>query len=322
MTYPTIEPTSYRPSGMAPAAAVEVDSLTPTFSWKQPPADVMARMDLAVWEVNPDGSPGETYYSVRGFVGNQHTMTKPLEPGTEYFWSVKRSDSFQWAKANYVGVSPLGAAWQNGVPFKIKAPSSRAVSVSNAAPAQSTQAPQAAQLAQTSPSQDKGWGNASASTAGIPTPEAYAPWEPLIGGVWRAELESDNDGTPRHMERTYTWAENKRGVKVEGWDFRGNNRNNHVTGLVVWNASEGEFELQAVTSSGLTQKSIIHKLGDVLAAEITVTAEDGTVMKQRSWLRLVSPNVATFKLSQVNDGDVVEVLSLRLERLSQTGIIP
>jgi len=86
MTYPTIEPTSYRPSGMAPAAAVEVDSLTPTFSWKQPPADVMARMDLAVWEVNPDGSPGETYYSVRGFVGNQHTMTKPLEPGTEYFW--------------------------------------------------------------------------------------------------------------------------------------------------------------------------------------------------------------------------------------------
>jgi len=122
MSYPGIEPTSFKPSGMSPNAAVLVDSLTPTFKWKQPVEDVMTRMDIAVWFVGAGGTPGELYYSEEGFVGSQHTMKKPLAPGVEYFWSVKKSDSTVWATANYVGVSPIGAAWQKGAPFKIKAP--------------------------------------------------------------------------------------------------------------------------------------------------------------------------------------------------------
>lgn len=122
MSYPGIEPLSFRPSGMSPNAAVSVDTLTPTFRWKQPIEDIMTRMDLAVWLVGPDGLPGELYYSEQGFVGNQHTMKIPLAPGIEYFWSVKRSDSTVWATASYAGVSPIGVAWQKGLPFKIKAP--------------------------------------------------------------------------------------------------------------------------------------------------------------------------------------------------------
>lgn len=122
MSYPGIEPLAFKPSGMNPNGAVSVDSLTPTFKWKQPIEDLMTRMDLAVWFVGADGTPGELYYSEEGFVGSQHTMKKPLAPGVEYFWSVKKSDSTVWATANYVGVSPIGAAWQKGLPFKIKAP--------------------------------------------------------------------------------------------------------------------------------------------------------------------------------------------------------
>lgn len=122
MSYPGIEPLSFRASGMNPDGAVVVDSLTPTFRWKQPVADLMSRMDLAVWFVGPDGIPGELYYSKEGFFGDSHTMTQPLAPGVEYFWSVKKSDSTVWATASYVGVSPIGAAWKKGLPFKIKAP--------------------------------------------------------------------------------------------------------------------------------------------------------------------------------------------------------
>lgn len=122
MSYPTIEPLTFRPSGMNPNGSVEVDSLTPTFKWKQPLEDLMTRMDIAVWFVGADGTPGEIFYSDEGFVGSQHTMKKPLVPNLEYFWSVKKSDSSVWATASYVGVSPIGAAWQKGLPFKIKAP--------------------------------------------------------------------------------------------------------------------------------------------------------------------------------------------------------
>lgn len=122
MSYPTIEPISFKPSGMSPNGAVDVDSLTPTFKWKRPPEDVMQPMDLAVWYVGKDGTPGELFYSEAAFLGSEHTMKTPLVPGLEYFWSVKRHDSTVWATASYVGVSPIGAAWQKGLPFKIKAP--------------------------------------------------------------------------------------------------------------------------------------------------------------------------------------------------------
>ena len=122
MSFPTIEPVTFKPSGMSPNGAVLVDSLTPTFEWKQRPEDLMTPMDLAVWFVGPDGAPGELYYSEQGFVGSRHKMKLPLAPGVEYFWSVKKSESTVWATANYVGVSPIGAAWGKGLPFKIKAP--------------------------------------------------------------------------------------------------------------------------------------------------------------------------------------------------------
>jgi hypothetical protein len=121
LSFPTIEPISYKPSGMSPTSAVLVDSLKPTFKWKQ--QDLTEKMDLAVWFVGPNGAPGELYYSEEGIWGGQQTMQKPLAPGVEYFWSVKKSSSSVWATADYVGVSPIGAAWGKGYPFKIKAPS-------------------------------------------------------------------------------------------------------------------------------------------------------------------------------------------------------
>jgi TonB family protein len=123
MSFPTIEPTSFRPSGMAPNDFIEVDSLTPTFTWRHPNFTEMD--EIAIWQVAPDGSPGETFLYEKNVPGGQYTLKEPLTPGEEYFWSVRPTGSFVWAKANYVGVSPLGAAWQNGVPFRIKAPLAR-----------------------------------------------------------------------------------------------------------------------------------------------------------------------------------------------------
>jgi len=47
MSYPGIEPLSFRASGMNPDGAVVVDSLTPTFRWKQPVDDLMSQTLLS-----------------------------------------------------------------------------------------------------------------------------------------------------------------------------------------------------------------------------------------------------------------------------------
>lgn len=121
-SYPVVEPITFKPSavGLSPNAAVEVDSLTPTFKWKQP--DQMAKYDFAVWYVGAGGAPGEIFHYEEETWGGQYTLQKPLSPGLEYFWSVKKSGTSEWATANYLGFSPIGAAWGKGLPFKIKAP--------------------------------------------------------------------------------------------------------------------------------------------------------------------------------------------------------
>lgn len=115
--FPTIEPVTYRPSGVAPQAAVEVHSLTPTFKWK--PAPGVAEYDFALWLVGPDGSPGEVEYYREKIADTEHTVSKILLPG-EYFWSVKPHGSTVWATASFTQVNPLFVSWGKGLPFRIK----------------------------------------------------------------------------------------------------------------------------------------------------------------------------------------------------------
>jgi len=122
--FPTIEPVSFRPSSVAARGAVDVDSLTPTFSWKTTDAagGVAENFDFGLWEVLSDGSVGEVVEQKAAIFGTSYKLEKPLLPDREYYWSVKKSSSSVWATVSFVGVSPIGANWGHGMPFKIKTP--------------------------------------------------------------------------------------------------------------------------------------------------------------------------------------------------------
>lgn len=83
---------------------------------------VTATYDFAVWEVQRDGSVGEVVAQKEGIFGTSYKLEKPLQPDREYYWSVKKSNSSVWATISFVGVSPIGANWGHGQPFKIKTP--------------------------------------------------------------------------------------------------------------------------------------------------------------------------------------------------------
>jgi len=311
VSYPTIEPLTFKPSGMAPTAAVEVDSLTPTFKWRCP--DPTEKDDLAIWRLAADGSPGETFIFKRNILGGQYTLEDPLTPGEEYFWSVKSSASFIWAKANYVGVSPLGAAWQNGLPFKIKAPLHGISSAQNVAPTPTAYVPQPTPNAAIAP----------APTSGTSTnTSSYAAFEPYVGGTWSGSLPPDSDGLPKRMERSYTWLDNKEGIKIEGTDYKGDEVISRLEGLIVWNAAKGRWNLQATVSNGTVMQNTLYLDGDTLVSEISQMTKAGDVFKGHGRLRLMSPNVSSYEMSALQNGELHEVLDIRLERPSAGGLVP
>ncbi len=327
VSYPTIEPLTFKPSAMAPAAAVEVDSLTPTFKWRCP--DPTEKDDLAIWRLAPDGSPGETFIFKRNIVGGQYTLEEPLTPGEEYFWSVKFGGSFIWAKANYVGVSPLGAAWQNGLPFKIKAPLHGVSSAPNAAPAPkptvavyAAPAPVAAVAPIAAPVASESATPSSIEIASVPTPETYADWEPYIGGYWVAKLPPESDGLPKEMRRTYSWANNKEGVIIKGVDLKGGKITSTMSGLTVWNANEHRFHFQGSFTNGLISQSSIVREGDSFVGDITQTAKDGTVNKGKARMKLINPNLISYQLFEQRFGEWIQVLDLNMERHSVSNIVP
>jgi hypothetical protein len=297
VSYPTIEPLSFKPSAMAPAAAVEVDSLTPTFKWRCP--DPTEKDDLAIWRLAPDGSPGETFVFKRNIPGGQYTLEEPLTPGEEYFWSVKSSGSFIWAKANYVGVSPLGAAWQNGLPFKIKAPVATPVRVATPAPVAAL-APDAV-LASTVA--------ASANTA-----SPYGPLEKQIGGTWWCQLPPDMNGVLQHEEAVFTWADNEQGIKGDLWLVRGDVRGSHTTQLTVWNSAERKFLLTGTDSEGNLKQSVTTLEGDVMVSDLTFTKSDGTIVKAHARGTFLNADLWRVEVFKSKSGQWVKVQDMVFER--------
>lgn len=109
-------------------AAIVVDSLTPTFKWEQPNPEKTA--EFVIWAVGFYGYPGDVVYHAENIFGSRHTPTTQLQPGTDYFWSVRETGSQEWASMKYTRLivipTPVVAvgSWskRDRIPFKIHTP--------------------------------------------------------------------------------------------------------------------------------------------------------------------------------------------------------
>lgn len=103
------------------AEFVEVDSLTPTFRWQ--PLDIAlvapshpvehahvdhVRYEIRIWQTVTN-STGKLVYVQDRLTATEHRITRPLSPGTRYFWSVRahfevngRHRMTEWALAGYL----------------------------------------------------------------------------------------------------------------------------------------------------------------------------------------------------------------------------
>jgi hypothetical protein len=101
---------------------VEVDSLQPTFRWQAFPLSVKEEAteeptrkvkiehvtyEIRIWRTTTDAT-GKLQYARRGLIEAQHRLETPLNPGTQYFWSVRahfklngHPRTIEWSMAGY-----------------------------------------------------------------------------------------------------------------------------------------------------------------------------------------------------------------------------
>ena len=117
--YPTAPPVSR--SGLSLLLEfVEVDTLTPTFSWKpltiradrttgmKPARIENITYEIRIWRViRNDG--GKLVYLGQNLTTTEHRLEQPLDPDTRYYWSVRahfeidgRKRTTEWTLAGYL----------------------------------------------------------------------------------------------------------------------------------------------------------------------------------------------------------------------------
>lgn len=111
----------------------QVDSLQPEFRW-QAAQEEGTTYDFAIWEMegaystgwgSAKQSWGKLCYFVENLKENYHRITKPLEPGKKYNWSVRvRRGTYvsDWSAYNQTIVSSFGTDYRTNAPFSFKTP--------------------------------------------------------------------------------------------------------------------------------------------------------------------------------------------------------
>lgn len=115
---------------------VEVDSPQPTFKWQsfpRPEDDLADRVydvtyELRIWATIP-GPSGKLRYARDGLEQPTHKLEKPLEPSSQYFWSVRtrfmidgESRVIEWGMA---GIPLRKEAVPNASCFRFKTPANQ-----------------------------------------------------------------------------------------------------------------------------------------------------------------------------------------------------
>jgi hypothetical protein len=116
------------------------------------------------------------------------------------------------------------------------------------------------------------------------------------------------------MELSYTWGDARASVRSEETGFNGEAQADHVTGLISWNAADQDFRFQGTSPDGEVDVGTLRRNEGAWVCEITRTARNGAVAKERTLTKLVSADVATYQRFQLRGGFFVKVLDLRMER--------
>ena len=118
---------------VAMTTPVEVDDVQPTLRWK-PVSESNVTYDVIIYDVitaKAAAKPraiGKVVYYREGIKESQHKIEDPLNPNTEYFWSVRFRSGEKvsaWSTFSYFVYFGVASASGKNVPFMLKTPEIR-----------------------------------------------------------------------------------------------------------------------------------------------------------------------------------------------------
>lgn len=114
------------PSYMSWIWPTSVDSLSPTFRWKND-SKVSSTYDFAIWdeELGFRMKSRLPIYYKEALPQPEHKIEVPLAPNTSYVWSVRSRSGDKvsaWATYNYYSFAVVAIGWGTNMLYKFKTP--------------------------------------------------------------------------------------------------------------------------------------------------------------------------------------------------------
>ncbi len=131
----------------------------------------------------------------------------------------------------------------------------------------------------------------------------YAPYEPLIGGIWRTDYP-DQLGIHIHTETTYSWCANEGGILSTSVTIKGGIRTLEITGITSWNPAKKVFEFLSTSQEVMGEGTATVENGAIIS-ELTITTADGKVVKALGRIKVIGPNSGTIQIFRLHDQESI-----------------
>ncbi|MGD1030020.1 MAG: carboxylesterase family protein [Opitutaceae bacterium] len=148
----------------------------------------------------------------------------------------------------------------------------------------------------------------AASEGRIATGGRYAALGSFVG-EWSAVLGADADGNPVRLELRIGWLADKEGQSFDYWLVKGDKRTSQGSGMYAWNSAKSQYALLETLDDGALVEGTGSLNGNELEFLLTVTKLDGTTEKDRTIIKLVSPDTLSDTSFQMNDQGAWNALS-------------
>jgi hypothetical protein len=159
--------------------------------------------------------------------------------------------------------------------------------------------------------------NSSVAEPPAATVTPVSPFEPiafLVGGVWRAQLPPNGNGTRPSIELRCDWSANHQGIRFDGTVVVNGKRAPYTSGIYNWNAAKRQLVFVYSDAEGNLTEGAIDMENGALIHNFTVTDVRGKIEKARAIITPKTQNTYTNEILVEKNGSLQRLVSVDYAR--------
>ena len=137
-------------------------------------------------------------------------------------------------------------------------------------------------------------------------------------GKWRAIAKPPNGEPTVIVDSDMRWSENHRAITFQVWFTSEGKRDPHYYGMYAWDPGEKTLKMWQVAKDGNLSAGRAKTDGNTFTQETHMVRADGSTQEQRSEIVRDGNDAFNWKVQIQKDGQWVDALKLRYERVKTT----